>query len=286
MSARLFDKGREALAGAGNWVGDSFKAIQLLLDGTATDAAVKAITAASNATPIAVTCTAHGFANGDIIVVRGILGNTAANGTWQVSGQTTNAFNLVTVADGLNSTGNGAYTSGGCALNLGTIGAHLSDIDGARVGTDVALSGESATLGVLNAGNVAFTSVTGTVHGVALYKDTGVGTTSDAIFFTDGRTLLTVAADAASSATTIWTDKIEGPIASGTVIIFSNGISATLSGAAAAGDRKLTVSAISGAIAAGHQGEAQTTGSGLPITLSSGSYTVQWDTGANKIVRL
>lgn len=286
MSARLFDKGREALAGAGNWVGDSFKAIQLLLDGTATDTAVKAITGITNASPMVVTSTAHGYANGDIIVVRGVLGITAANSTWQVAGATTNTYNLVTVADALNSTGNAAYTSGGCSVNLGTIGAHLSDIDGARVGSDVALSGESATLGVLNAGNVAFTGVTGTVHGVALYKDTGTGSTSDAIFFTDGRTLLTVAADATSSATTIWTDKIEGPIASGTVIVFSNGVSATLSGVAAAGDRKLTVSALSGAIAAGHQGEAQTTGSGLPITLSSGSYTVQWDTGANKIVKL
>jgi hypothetical protein len=128
--------------------------------------------------------------------------------------------------------------------------------------------------------------VTGTVHGVALYKDTGTGTTSDAIFFTDGRTLLTVAADAASSATTIWVDKLEGPIANGAAIVFSNGVTATLSAGAAAGARSLTVTALGGAIAAGHQGEAQTTGSGLPITLSSGSYTLQWDAGANKIVKL
>lgn len=286
MSARLFDKGREALAGAGNWVGDSFKAIQLLLDGTLTDVAIKAVTGATNASPIVLTITGHGWANGDIIVTRGIGGNTAANSTWQVAGQTTNTVNLVSVADGLNSTGNGAYTSGGCAINLGTIGAHLSDIDGARVGTDVALSSETATLGVLNAGNVTFSAVTGTVHGVALYKDTGTGTTSDAIFFTDGRTLLTVAADAASSATTLWVDKLEGPIANGTAIVFSNGVTATLTAGAAAGARSLTVSALSGAIAAGHQGEAQTTGSGLPITLSSGSYTLQWDTGANKIVKI
>lgn len=286
MSARLFDKGREALAGAGNWVGDSFKAIQLLLDGSLTDVAIKAITGITNASPMVVTSAAHGYANGDILVIRGVGGITAANSTWQAAGVTTNTVNLVSVADALNSTGNAAYTSGGCMINLGTIGAHLSDIDGARVGTDVALSGESATLGVLNAGNVAFTSVTGTVHAVALYKDTGTGTTSDAVFFTDGRTLLTVAADAATSATTIWVDKLEGPIASGTAIVFSNGITATLSAGAAAGARSLTVTALSAGITAGHQGEAQTTGSGLPITLSSGSYTVQWDTGANKIVKI
>lgn len=287
MSTRLFDKGREGIADSINWLTDSFKAIQLQLDGTLTGNAVKAITAATNATPVVITSTAHGYANGDVLVIRGVLGNTAANGTFVASGVTSNTINLTTVADGLSVVGNGAYTSGGCVINLGTIGVNLSDINPARVSSDsAAFTSTTDALGVLNAANVSFAAVTGTVHGVAVYKDTGVASTSRLVFFLDGRTLLTAAADALISATVLWVDKLEGPIASGTAILLSNGVTATLSAPAAAGARSLTVTALSAAVAAGHQGEAQTTGSGLPITLSSGAYTVQWDTGTNKIVKI
>ncbi|HEY2497222.1 MAG TPA: phage tail protein [Candidatus Angelobacter sp.] len=70
-----------------------------------------AITAASNASPIQITAVGHKFKTGQIVDIVGVLGNTAANGTW-----------LVTVVDANNitlngSTGNGAYTSGGLVLN-------------------------------------------------------------------------------------------------------------------------------------------------------------------------
>lgn len=65
------------------------------------------ISAATNATPIAITSTAHGLSTGDTVVITGVGGNTAANGTWEVTVTSANAFTL----DG--STGNGAYTSGG-----------------------------------------------------------------------------------------------------------------------------------------------------------------------------
>jgi hypothetical protein len=287
MSARLFEKGRQGFAdGSLDWDTHNFKIVQLLLDGTATDVAIKAITAASNATPIVITSTSHGFANGDVLVIRGILGNTAANGTWQIANQAANTFELKTLKDNQNSTGNGAYTSGGCVINL-TLADMLDDISAARVGSDSSnLTTPTVTNGVLDADDVTFTSVTGTIHAHAIYRDAGSEATDRTVYFMDGRTQVTVAADAASSATTLWVEQLEGIIPNGATMIFSNGITATVTSQAAAFARSIAVSALSGAIAAGHTADVQTLNSGLPITISSGSYIVQFDSGVNKIVKL
>lgn len=71
--------------------------------------ATKSITGATNATPIAITCTAHGYSTGDTVVITGVGGNTNANGTWEITNTGANTFTL----DG--SAGNAAYTSGGTA---------------------------------------------------------------------------------------------------------------------------------------------------------------------------
>lgn len=66
------------------------------------------ITGATNASPIEITTNAaHGLANGDIIVIEDVLGNTDANGTWVV---TVTGATTATLDD---SSGNAAYTSGG-----------------------------------------------------------------------------------------------------------------------------------------------------------------------------
>lgn len=78
----------------------------------------KAITGATNANPIVVTSVAHGFSNGDKVTISGVLGNTAANGTFLVAGAAADTFQLTTLA-GVNVAGNGAYTSGG-KLTSGT----------------------------------------------------------------------------------------------------------------------------------------------------------------------
>ena len=67
----------------------------------------KAITGATNATPIQITSASHGYSNGDIVLVLGVVGNTAANGRWVIANVATNTFTLV------NSIGNGNYVSGG-----------------------------------------------------------------------------------------------------------------------------------------------------------------------------
>jgi hypothetical protein len=67
---------------------------------------------ASNASPIVLTVTSHGYATGDWVYVKDVLGNTAANGQFQIEKVDDNSFKL------LGSTGNGAYTSGGTVRRL------------------------------------------------------------------------------------------------------------------------------------------------------------------------
>ncbi len=67
----------------------------------------KAVTDASNTTPIVITSAAHGFSNGATVIVREVGGNTAARGEWTITYIDANTFSL----DG--SVGNAAYSSGG-----------------------------------------------------------------------------------------------------------------------------------------------------------------------------
>ena len=66
----------------------------------------KVITGATNVNPIVITSTGHGLTSGDSVVISGVLGNTAANGTKTVTVVNANTFSIATA-------GNGAYTSGG-----------------------------------------------------------------------------------------------------------------------------------------------------------------------------
>lgn len=284
MSTRLFEKGRQYLADAGDWDSDVIKA--MAIDASVTDVAVKPVTGATNATPIVVTCTSHGFANGDIVTLGKVGGNTAANGTWQIANQATNTFELKTRVDALNSTGNGAYTSGGYAVNL-TISDFVDDISAGRVGTDQTLASKTLVNGVLDAADITFPTFTGTVDAIVIYDNqSGAEATSPPLVYVDGKMQVTVAADAAGSATTLWVEPLAGAIASGVTIVMSNGVTVTLSGSAAAGARSLAVNALSGPIAAGHQGDVATTGSGLPAVIANSALAVAWDNGANRIVKL
>jgi hypothetical protein len=77
--------------------------------------AAKTVTAASNATPIVITAAAHGYSDQDEVVIAGVTGNTAANGRWKLTVVDANNFRLLNF-DASNSTGNGAYVSGGTAV--------------------------------------------------------------------------------------------------------------------------------------------------------------------------
>lgn len=74
--------------------------------------ATKTITGATNATPIVITANAHGYENGDTVLIASVGGNLAANGYRIVQNATTNTFSI-TDLDGVNVAGTGSYTSGG-----------------------------------------------------------------------------------------------------------------------------------------------------------------------------
>lgn len=283
MSNRMFDKGRQNFAsGDLDWDANTFVLIPLKLDGTLTDAAVKAISAITTATPPVVTSTAHGFTNGDIVVIRGAAGMLNANGTFKIGGVTTNTFTLLTL-EGANVVGTGTFSGTACVINL-TAPTFYSDVDATictgapTLTTAAALTSKTNVNGLVGAANVSGITLNDTCHGVIVVKNvSNTASSSNLVHFADGRTMVRVAADAATSATTLFVEPLEGAIASGTVIQMTNGVSVTLNGAAAAGARSITVTAISAAIAAGHHGDAQTTNSGLPLTLSSGTFTHQFD---------
>jgi hypothetical protein len=284
----LFEKGREGfLDGSIDWDTDTIKA--MLLDLGTADVGVKAITGATNpGNPIVITATGHGFANGDIVLIDGVGGNLAANGIWKIANQAANTFELQTLA-GVNATGSGAYTSGGVAVCLGpsAAGDFLDDFSAARVSTDQTLGSKTATAGVADAADISFPGwASTTVEAIAIYKDTGAEGTSRMIYLSIGKILVKVASDAASSATTLWVEPLEAGIPNGSAIVFSNGVTATLSGAASEGARSLSVSALPGAIAAGHQALAPATGSGLPVTGNGNALNVAWPAGANRIFKL
>jgi len=291
----LFEKGREGfLDGTIDWDGATNMSAAILDLGT-TDVGIKAVTAATVATPIVVTATAHGFTNGDIVYIDATdgtssIGNNAAKGLWKIANQAANTFELQTLA-GVNSTGFGAFSGTAVAVNLGpsASGDNWDDFDGAVVGAGsgkVNLASRTVTQGVADAADSTFTSITGnSIEAVVILQDTGTATTSRMIALITGKFLGVVAADVASSATTIWVDKpLPATVASQTVV-FSNGLSvATVAGTA--GNRNLTCTATTSTIAAGHQGMLVLSGSGLPVVPNGGNIVVAYDNGANKIFKL
>lgn len=82
---------------------------------------------ATNATPIIVTVTGHGFSDGNVVTISDVVGNTAANGTWTIQSVTTDTFELV------GSVGNGAYVSGGSCTRLSGSRCALIAVWGGRI---------------------------------------------------------------------------------------------------------------------------------------------------------
>ncbi len=81
--------------------------------GTAVQAESGSVTGATNAAPIVITAVAHGLPSGAYVKIAGVLGNTAANGTFFVTVVDADHFSL----DG--SIGNGSYISGGTWKTVG-----------------------------------------------------------------------------------------------------------------------------------------------------------------------
>ncbi len=74
----------------------------------------KTITSSTDATPIVVTCTSHGFSTGDLVLIYGHATNIAANGIFKVTRVDANSFSLQDRYTGANiaGTGGGAGADG------------------------------------------------------------------------------------------------------------------------------------------------------------------------------
>ena len=181
-----------SFAGAGiNYGSDTIKLSLVRMSSIGT--AAKAITGATNATPIVITATAHGYANGDWVQIIGVGGNTNANGVFKVANQAANTFELTDPTTGANIAGSGAYTSGGYVINMDTVQFH-SSVSSGIVATSSALSSKTSTLGVLDAADVTFTAVGSgaACDALLLWKDTTVSGTSPLILLIGSATGLPV----------------------------------------------------------------------------------------------
>lgn len=285
MSNLLFGLGRQNFGTKQiNWTGDTFKASLLSM---ATQAGkIYLVTSATNASPIVLGMTSTtGITAGDIVVVGGVGGNLAANGTWVVGTVVANtSISLLTRLDSNNSQGSAAYTSGGWVINVSSA-ATLADISANSIGTDATLSGETMTLGVANASAWTWTGLTATkAWGVAIYDTTAA---NDLIAFIDGYYQVYVITQAAASATAIAVARLPVAIASGTVLTFSDGATATLTAQANVGDTSLAVSSLAAIVHRQATADAPTLAAGLPVTpAAGGNLTLTPDTGVNKLFAL
>lgn len=106
------------------------------------------ITNATNATPIVVTCTAHGYANGDLVTISGVEGNGAANGTYRVASATSNTFALTDQLTGANVAGNDDYAIGGSVV----LASDTGPFDALKAGQSFVVSGSASN-------NLTFTAL-------------------------------------------------------------------------------------------------------------------------------
>lgn len=189
MANALYELGRQKfLEGSIAWLTDTIKAQLIDVDTYYTTPLT--VTAATNASPIAITSSAsHGMSTGDKVAILKVLGNTATNGTWTITVTDSTHFTLN------GSTGNGAYTSGGFIVKL-SLDQWISDIAAAaKIGTAVTLGTKTSTRGVADAADFTFTAVSGAsaqVDALVFYKDTGTPGTSALIAWVDTATGLPV----------------------------------------------------------------------------------------------
>lgn len=120
----------------------------------------KPITAITKANPGVVTATGHGFSNGDVVIIRGVVGMTEVNRTkYIVSGVVGDTFELTTAAAGadVDTSGYTTYISGGEVRKCVTSVSGLDHLVGETV--DLFIDGDTATTAVVSAaGAVAITT--------------------------------------------------------------------------------------------------------------------------------
>lgn len=91
------------------------------------ESSVKQLSNATNSAPITVTITGHGFLDGDQVTISGVVGNSAANGTWLIDNVTQDTFELV------GSVGNLPYFGGGSCSRVSGSRCALIAVWGGRI---------------------------------------------------------------------------------------------------------------------------------------------------------
>ncbi len=119
------DTSHSATIAAGTWgIGNTTYSIS----GASVTINTLSVSAASNSSPITLTVnSAAGLHSGDTVVVSGVAGNAAANGTWTI------ALDNGTQIDLLGSTGNGSYTGGGTVAGTGSGVAYVEANDAGEI---------------------------------------------------------------------------------------------------------------------------------------------------------
>lgn len=136
----------------------------------------------------------------------------------------------------------------------------------------------------LDCDNIAFGALeTGqTVLAVIYYQQVGGDDSTPAndplIAYVDGVIQVTLAADASTSATTIYVDPLHEALDSGTALDFGGGATCALSSSAAIGARSLSVTALAAAGTAGDTSLATASGSLLPVALGGGNFNCNINT--------
>lgn len=179
-----------------------------------------------------------------------------------------------------------------------TFVSDLTGAGGVLVATSAGLGGVSFADGVLDANDVTFSAVAAgnAITGILLFQASAVAGGADVaassqrlVAIIDGKFRFTVAAAAASGATSLAVDPLGLAIASGAIATKISGTgptNLTLSAGAAAGARALSVSALGAAAGADAVYEVAYSGSNLPITPNGGDITAAWSNGANRILRI
>jgi hypothetical protein len=106
--------------------------MRVIKDGGHVLEASKVITGATQASPVVVTSTAHGFSNGDEVYIAGVVGMTRLNGRrFKVANVTANTFELTHQVTGANVDGTGfaVYVSGGTVARVYTLTTPYAQAD-------------------------------------------------------------------------------------------------------------------------------------------------------------
>jgi hypothetical protein len=162
---------------------------------------------------------------------------------------------------------------------------------GARIATSAALAGKSMTLGVFDADNATFSSVSSALTGdaIILFLDTGNEATDYLISYYDARTQVQVAVAAAGGATSITVEDLPFAVASGATLTLVSGsgpATITTSAGGSAGARSLAVASLSGALSVDAVYEYPIANSGFPISFNGSSIAFAWSDDAAKIFKI